>query len=278
MFFIKSSSVFASLIFVSLVLALLILNEFKIVQRNQGQLKIALFVLCLLLFFLIVVPTALGFVGFLPSLLAYLLTAAVVYAFSKVLSQKVGSTEVHSDVPTVLGGMKPIEAKVFRPTAIVLGVFFFLDLMAWVPPVPVALQEIGVYHDVQKREGNYLLSHERPWWRFWHSGDQKFFAQKDDKIFIFARIYSPARFEDEVVLHWFYDDPKLGWLSTDRIPIAIAGGRREGFRGFAYKSNYKPGDWMVKVETEHGRELGRISLEVFEASSERSREFTSESR
>lgn len=279
LFFIKSSSILASFIFVFIVLALLILNELKFVQGNQGKFKVALFVLCLLLFFLILVPTALGFVGFIPSVLAYVLAGFSAFLFARVLEAKLNpNKEETATVPTVLGGMTLVQAQIFKPSAIVIGGFLFLDLMAWVPPVPVAVQELGVYHQIEKSDGQYLLSHERPWWRFWHSGDQKFRAQEGDRIFIFARIYSPARFEDKIVLHWYYEDPKQGWVSTDQIPISVTGGRREGFRGFAFKSNYEFGDWLVKVETQHGRELGRISVEVVEDKNSRQRVFSVEHR
>ena len=44
--------------------------------------------------------------------------------------------------------------------------------------------------------------------------------------------------------------------------MIIYGGRELGFRGYAYKNNYLPGDWKVFVETQDGLELGRISFNV----------------
>ena len=54
-------------------------------------------------------------------------------------------------------------------------------------------------------------------------------------------------------IRWVYDHPKMGWTSSDVIPLTVTGGREQGFRGSAYKSNWRVGDWRVEVETEDGR-------------------------
>jgi hypothetical protein len=79
---------------------------------------------------------------------------------------------------------------------------------------------------------------------------------------VYAAVYSPSRFSDQVILHWLYRDPRQGWLTSDRIPMQISGGRDGGYRGYAYKSNYTPGDWRVQIETTDGSEIGRIELEI----------------
>jgi len=75
-----------------------------------------------------------------------------------------------------------------------------------------------------------------------------------------------ARFSDEVRVNWYWKG--RGWVLQDSIPIKIVGGRAEGFRGYGFKSNYKPGAWKVQVETTDGREIGRVyfGLEAVPAS------------
>lgn len=63
-------------------------------------------------------------------------------------------------------------------------------------------------------------------------------------------------------MRWFYRDPLIGWSVSDVIPLQTMGGRPEGFRGFAKKARLQPGDWRVEVETEDGREIGRIHFTV----------------
>jgi hypothetical protein len=48
----------------------------------------------------------------------------------------------------------------------------------------------------------------------------------------------------------------------DSIPIKIVGGRAEGFRGYGFKSKYQPGAWKVQIETNDGREIGRVYFDL----------------
>ena len=47
----------------------------------------------------------------------------------------------------------------------------------------------------------------------------------------------------------------MGW-------VKIIGGREEGFRGYGFKASYQPGNWKVQIETNDGREIGRIYFEL----------------
>ena len=84
-----------------------------------------------------------------------------------------------------------------------------------------------------------------------------------DKIFVFTRIFAPGGFDSKIVLH-FLKETEDGYQTSDKIPLGITGGRGEGFRGFAYKSNYTKGNWRVQVETIHELEIARINFEVIE--------------
>jgi hypothetical protein len=140
---------------------------------------------------------------------------------------------------------------------VVIG-FLTFYLFRLIPPVPLSIPFIGVYHQVEKTEAGYRLSHERPAWRLWHNGDQDFRAQPGDRIYVFFRIFSPTRFSDQVLMRWYTKDGRRRWSLTDSIPINIVGGREQGFRGYGVKSNYQPGEWKVQVETTDGREIGRV--------------------
>ena len=52
------------------------------------------------------------------------------------------------------------------------------------------------------------------------------------------------------------------------IPIAIAGGRDKGYRGYTFKQRVMPGEWRVDVETAEGRVIGRVSFRVEEPEGE----------
>jgi hypothetical protein len=259
LFFLKSASFFSSIVFVILMMGIMVANELKSVQKAAVDLKVALYVICLFAFFSMTTPVLLGFVGVTTFLLSIALTAAVIYGAFHLLTKKVENKKLLLRTLAV-------------PGFGVLGLFLILYFIGWIPPVPLSVQNMGIYHNIEKSDGNYLLSHENPSWRFWKNGDQDFLAEPGDKIYFFAQIYSPARFSDSVIVHWYYKDPRQGWISTDKVPMKISGGRKNGFRGFAVKQNYAAGEGRISVETTDGREIGRIYFNVMK------NEMTSENR
>jgi hypothetical protein len=63
-------------------------------------------------------------------------------------------------------------------------------------------------------------------------------------------------------MRWHWKDDARGWTLQDSIPVRIVGGREQGFRGYGVKSNYRPGQWKVQVETTDGREIGRVYFDL----------------
>ena len=127
--------------------------------------------------------------------------------------------------------------QILLPLGCVLIAFLASYLLRVIPPVPLSIPFIGVYHGVERTDEGYRLTHERPWWRFWHDGDQRFRAQPGDKVYVYFRVFSPARFSDEVRMHWYWKPGDRRWALQDTIPIKIVGDRKEGFRGYGVKAN-----------------------------------------
>ena len=150
------------------------------------------------------------------------------------------------------------------PSTSVIVTFLVLFFMQAIPPVPLSIQYIGIYHSVAKDKTGvkYQLGYKRPFWKFWENGAQSFEAQAGQEVYCFARIFSPSKFNDKVVFHWQFKHPKWGWQTMDKVPIRIRGGRDEGFRAYVGKAKHQPGDWLVKVETTDGREIGRLSFSI----------------
>lgn len=249
LFYIKSASVLHSLIFLGMMLLVLFANELPGVKKSNISIKAGMFGVCLFSFFSILFPLLLGFVGWTPLLLAIAATGGVFYAMYRLLFKSIPD---HYSLTKI----------VLAPAGSVIGLFLIFYVMGWIPPIPLSVVEHGIYHGVEKQDGNYLLSSERPWWRFWHSGDQHFVARPGDRIFYYTQIYSPTRFQDQIFIQWSQLNTKGNWVAADKIPLQVVGGRKMGFRGFAFKSNYQPGEWRVQVLTTHGQEITRIEFEV----------------
>jgi hypothetical protein len=249
-FYFKSSSLLVSFGFLGFLVILLLANEFRRVQSLGLSFKFALLALCFLSFSAYLVPVLVGSIS-LPLFLASMLIGCVPLA--------AGAWRVGRVVPAKAA---LVRRQILVPLGCVLIGFLTFYFFRLIPPVPLSIPFIGVYHQVERAGDSYRLTHERPVWRFWHNGDQNFYAQPGDKVYVFFRIFSPARFSDQVQMRWQWKDPARGWVTHDTIPIRIVGGREQGFRGYGVKSNYQPGDWKVQVETLDGREIGRVYFEL----------------
>ncbi len=248
-FFLKSASVFTSIIFVLFMLIVIVANELPRVQESGVNVKWALWTLCLFSFFSVIFPLILGFVGWLPFLIGAVATVLCLYLHVR------GMMKYQPN-------LKELMRAFAQPGIAVVAVFVLLYMLRLVPPVPLAVQDMGIYHQLEKREGRYILSHEKPFWKFWETGDQTFKFRPGDPIFFFAKVFSPGRFSDEVVIHWLFKDPRAGWMTSDKVRMQITGGREQGFRGYSIKKNYQAGDWRVQVETTDGREIGRLYVSI----------------
>ena len=249
LFFFKSSSLLVSFSFMLVIVALLLLNEFGPFQRLGLSFKFALLSLCLLSFSAAVVPMIFGQVGmaiFLASMAVGCVPMLGLALWLRRRSPERFTLARH---------------QMFVPFGLMLIVFLGAYLLRVIPPVPLSIPFIGVYHAVERTQDAYRLSHERPIWAFWRNGDQQFRAQPGDRVYVFFRVFSPGNFADEVSMRWFRREPR-GWALQDSIPIKILGGRAEGFRGYGFKSKYQPGAWKVHIETTDGREIGRVYFDL----------------
>ena len=103
----------------------------------------------------------------------------------------------------------------------------------------------------------------RPNWMVWRRDSRPFARRDEDRVYYFTRIFAPAGFSHQVIVRWeVYDATIQAWTTTDRIALNITGGRAEGFRGVAVKSNFMVGLWRVTAETEDGRAIARLSFDV----------------
>ena len=241
-FYFKSSSAFTSFLFVMVLAALLLVNEFIRYGDGRARVHVAFLGLSVVSYLVGLVPIVLGFIGVVPFLVANALAAGLFYGYQRALKVK---------------GML-----LWKPLAVTQGTFALLYFLGVIPPVPLSVTYMGIYHDVRKTGGGYELVYTRPRWKFWQRGDQTFRARPGDVIHCFAQVFSPSGFKDQLQVRWSHYDDRRGWQPADAIPLSIMGGRQEGFRGVTKKSNYQPGLWRVQVETRDGREVGRIAFEV----------------
>ncbi len=147
---------------------------------------------------------------------------------------------------------------------ILVNGLYFTNL---IPPIPLSLQEAGVYHDLSKdSRGNYVLTEEV-------RGVEKYFTLRPtihwrpgDPLYVYTAIYSPGALSSADIEHdWQYEDAEGKWVTATRIPLKLVGGRSGGFRTYSSKFNFTPGNWRVDVKTASGQVIGRVNFKIVES-------------
>lgn len=251
LFYFKSTALLSAWAFVFLMMLILVANEMPQFRKYGTPLRVGLFSLCLVSFFLIVVPILVGHVGpwtFVLTLSLSLLVFRIIYkAFVKNLR------------------INLVEAKrsLRRPYMIVcfsIAALYFLKLL---PPLPLSVTFAGMYYDIEKSGPNYSLYYSKPAWKFWQKSSTTVYANPGEKIYCFAQVFSPARFQEQLNFRWLRKNPKTSkWEQWDLIPMQIVGGRKHGFRGYTTKNNFSEGEWRIQIESGDGREVSRLYFEL----------------
>ncbi len=263
LFYFKSASGLTAFLFLAGLFGLLVANELPRFRALGPVVRVGLYGFCLTSYFAYLLPVLLGsFSGKLfvaaagLSCLVTLLITLLVRGWSGDRRRTVRHVSLPGlGVQLLLLGLYGVKA---------------------IPPVPLSMLSSGIYHAVEVVKGpkgrDYRLLHERSDWRPWQRGDQDFHARPGDKVYFFASVFAPGSFKPQypgdrgtrLVIRWSYDDPEKGWTQYHAYDDLYLeqGGRERGFRTFAYVTNPRPGDWRVSMETEDGREIGRLSFTV----------------
>lgn len=149
-FYFKSGSVFVSWAFLGVLCGLLIANETQAFRKRGPVVRFALFALCAASYFGYLVPVLMRSLHPVAFFIAILIAALV---------QVVLATAMIRQDPARRG---LVRREVLLPGAVVLSVFGGLYLAGAIPPVPLSLKYVGIFHGLEKREGQYVLFRERP--------------------------------------------------------------------------------------------------------------------
>lgn len=148
-------------------------------------------------------------------------------------------------------------------------VFHLLYFTNIIPPVPLALTELSIHHNVERTtRGNYIVySEHQPWYAFIRP--ERYSYRSGDTLSSFSAVFAPTRIDTTVIHEWSYFDTEGDeWIVTNTISFPISGGREGGYRGYTSTSNLTAGKWRVEVLTAQDQLLGRKTFTLV-ASDER---------
>ncbi|WP_245682491.1 DUF2914 domain-containing protein [Archangium gephyra] len=274
LFYFKSASGLTAFLFLTGVFGLLVANELPRFRARGPVVRMGLFSFCLTSYFAYLLPVVLGYY----SGTLFMASVGVSCAATLLITLLVGVWS---------GDRRRTLRHVALPGLGIQALLVALYLLRAIPPVPLSMLASGIYHGVEVVKGpkgkDYRLLHERAEWRLWEHGDQDFRARSGDRVYFFASVFAPTSFKPQragdrgtrLVIRWYHDDPDKGWTQYHAYDDLYLeqGGRERGFRTFAYVTNPRPGDWRVSMETEDGREIGRLSFTVTPDDATAPREF-----
>jgi hypothetical protein len=151
----------------------------------------------------------------------------------------------------------PILASVFSVYGLITALYFSNIL----PPIPLALKDIGIYHTFEREGGVYVAAVETNVWHERLSGVVRR-VPVGGTLYAYSSVFAPTKLETNIVHRWErYEAGK--WVTVSTIPFGISGGRDGGYRGYSERV-VSPGLWRVSVETVRGQLIGREAFRVIE--------------
>lgn len=252
-FYGRSASLGDSWPYLLIIAGIIYLNES--VKKRSGRLvlMLSIFFIGLFSYVVLVIPVLTGKMGewiFIGSgLLALLIMSALFFVLRLVIPRFIASQT--------------------RMLVFSIGSIFalmnFLYFFNLIPPIPLSIKDIGIYHSVVRFEnGEYQLKYEEgEWWQFWKRSDTEFHPNAGDNVFCFTKVFTPARLNTEVYHRWeYFDEAQKKWVTHARLPYYIFGGRSDGYRGYTQIGSFRDGKWRCSVETDRGQVLGRESFRI----------------
>ncbi|MGQ0666338.1 MAG: DUF2914 domain-containing protein [Nitrospiraceae bacterium] len=248
-FYSRSATLTSTAIFFALLVILLVVNEFLRDRLSSLRLLVSLYALVCFAFFTFFLPVVTGFMN------------VAVFLIGAVLSMAITFRIVHLIYRNNLDRPRRESIGVTAPAFALIGLLVGFYFLNWIPPVPLSLKFGGMYHEVKKAGDRFELSFEKNWYQVWKRGDSTFPA--DEPIYCFTAVFAPVDLDTTVYHHWYFRAKgSQPFIHADKIPIRISGGREGGYRAYTFKQRLNPGEWRVDVETEDGRIIGRVSVQV----------------
>ena len=254
-FYFRSGTFWVSWPFYLLLTAAFVANEKFKSQYARLEFQLSIFFLSLFCFMIFILPVVLHAMGRLVFLLSGALSVALGWLFVRLLRERAKESLSHQ-----AGTVVAPSAAIF----ILINVLYFMNV---IPPLPLSLQDASVHHSIMRMEnGTYLVQSEKQGWLGFFRLVPRFHSAPGEPIYFYSAVFSPTSLNTEIIHEWQTYDNRRGWITADRIPLPVRGGRDGGYRTYSVKSGLKRGAWRVNVETPAGAILGRFRFNVLSQS------------
>jgi hypothetical protein len=252
----KSGTFASSAIFFGLLIALILGNEFMRNRYALLRLNVGIYYFLLLTYLTLAVPIYLTHsVGVWVFVLSGVISLVLIGLFLFALYVAVFRRNIDN-----LRGVSLVVGGVF----VLFNMLYFANI---IPPVPLSLKDIGVYHSILKQgSGNYIALYEpSPWWQVWRNTSATYTLAGGSTAMCFSSVFAPTDLNAPIYHRWEKKDSSTGqWMTVSRVAFGISGGREDGYRGYSLTSALSPGSWRCDVETAQGQLIGREDFMVIQ--------------
>jgi hypothetical protein len=257
-FYGRSAAFASSWLFLLVLAGFLIGNE--VFKKYHSRLVFS----SLLLFFslysyaIFVVPVLTRSIGKIPFLLSGVVAVLAFLLFLRLLWSIGRDRFRESRWPILLGTVV---------ITIAMNVFYFTSLL---PPLPLALLDVGIFHNVKHVGDKYVAIGEQQTWKATLGIEPSVMhVVPGNPVSLYSAVFAPVKLLTKITHRWqLYDPDARHWRTLSTVTFPISGGREGGYRAYSIKSQPKPGNWRVDILTEDGRLVGRFRFVVVDVPNE----------
>jgi len=253
LYFLRSVSLSKTISFFIILVALLIANEFLKKRISNKYFQFSVYFFVSFTFFTFITPVFIKVMNTSVFIFSGLVSLVLTLMFILFIYKKSPSTRAEIQKRKIIGIVFIIYVSI--------NLFYFFNL---IPPVPLALENGIVAHNVQVEDHNYVVTYESDeWYVFWREHRLKFIYVPGDEVYVFTSIFAPTDIDKSIFHRWkWHNDTTNKWEVVEDIGYDITGGRNAGYRGYTFKNNAIQGLWKVEVITEEELIIGVIDFEI----------------
>jgi hypothetical protein len=252
-FYTHSASLAVSWPFIVFLVFLVISNEIFHKRYLSPAFQLPIFFIVLFSYSIFSLPIILGRMGSDVFIMSGLFSLAVIYILA--LTSRILAPEVFAK------GRMLLWTSIIS-IYVIFNLAYFSNI---IPPVPLSLKEIGVFHSVSKSgSDSYLVSYEPgPWHPILKDTSKVFNRFGSEGVYVFSSVFAPTNLTVPIFYSWaYFDEADKVWVTTDRLEFKVSGGREEGYRGYYVKKGVFPGLWRVDIETARKETVGRLKFKI----------------
>jgi len=254
-FYSRSASFGTSWFFILILSAIFLANEFLKGYFARLSFQVSLFFLALFSYAIFLVPIVTKRIGAVIFILSGILSLVLIYLFLRLL---------RLIIPVIINEHKKAFVWSIGSIFLIVNAFYFLNI---IPPIPLSLEDVGVYHFVGRQGNDYVLLEEKREWYQLGLFYETAHVTPGESLYVFSSIFAPTELSTDIIHEWLYfDENNRRWVSTGEIRFPIIGGRDRGYRAFSEKTQIFPGFWRVDIKTPRGQTVGRIKFNIEEVS------------